>query len=177
MPEEVRHNLLELHRLLRESKVTHAILSPVMLQNMPHEEITGLKFLGFGGDTIDEATAQWWSSHTRLFSLYGPTEITVQASVGEIVSGGNSRIIGKPLPGYRIYLLDLEEAAGHPWGVGECIGGGTARGYLNRDELTHERFVIDPFDSSPFSLFISPAISGVIWTMGRSNFSDEMTPR
>jgi amino acid adenylation domain-containing protein/thioester reductase-like protein len=153
VPEGVRKNPAELHRVLSGSGVTHVILSPVVLQNMPHQMIPGLRFLGFGGDAIDEATADWWCRQTSLFSLYGPTETTVQASVGEILPGGNSRIIGKPLPGYRLYLLDRQRQPVPFGAVGEiCIGGGAARGYLNRDDLTHERFVIDPFDSSPYAL-------------------------
>ena len=62
--------------------------------------------LGFGGDVLDESAAAWWCQHTHLFTLYGPTETTVMASLGQILPGANPRIIGKPLGGYRLYLLN-----------------------------------------------------------------------
>ncbi len=154
IPEADRTDPTALHRTLRESGVTHAILSPVVLQNLPREEIPSLRMLGFGGDVLDEATARWWSRHTRLFSLYGPTETTVMSSLGQILPDSNPRIIGKPLAGYRMYLLNSYKQPVPLGAVGEiCIGGmNLARGYLNRDDLTLERFVLDPFDGSPYAL-------------------------
>jgi amino acid adenylation domain-containing protein/thioester reductase-like protein len=154
VPEEARKSPALLHQELKSQGVTHVVLSPVMLQNLPREPLPALQLLGFGGDTLDEQTAAWWSRQTRLFSLYGPTETTVMASCGQILPEGNSRIIGKPLPGYRIYLLNRDKQPVPLGAVGEiCIGGrGLARGYLNRDEQTLERFVLDPFGGSPYAL-------------------------
>ena len=154
IPEAARKDPVVLHRTLREQGVTHAILSPVVLQNLPREPIPSLRLLGFGGDVLDETTADWWSRHARLFSLYGPTEITVMASMGQIQPDANPRIIGKPLGGYRLYLLNRYKQAVPQGAIGEiCIGGDNlARGYLNREDLTIERFVLDPFDGSPYAL-------------------------
>jgi amino acid adenylation domain-containing protein/thioester reductase-like protein len=149
-----RKDPVALHRTLGQQGVTHACLSPVVLQNLPREPLPGLRVLGFGGDVIDEPTAAWWSQHTRLFSLYGPTETTVMASLGEILPGANPRIIGKPLAGYRLYLLNPYRQPVPAGTVGEIgIGGDVlARGYLNRDDLTLERFILDPFGGSPYAL-------------------------
>ena len=154
VPEATRKSPALLHQELNTQGVTHVVLSPVMLQNLPKESLPSLQLMGFGGDTLDEQTAAWWSRQTRLFSLYGPTETTVMASCGQIVPEGNSRIIGKPLAGYRIYLLNRDKQPVPLGAVGEiCIGGrGLARGYLNRDEQTLERFVLDPFGGSPYAL-------------------------
>lgn len=154
IPETERKDPAVLHRTLSRIGVTHAILSPVVLQNLPREEIPSLRMLGFGGDVLDEASATWWCRHTRLFSLYGPTEITVMSSLGQILPDTNPRIIGKPLAGYRMYLLNRYKQPVPLGAVGEiCIGGtNLARGYLNRDDLTLERFVLDPFDGSPYAL-------------------------
>ncbi|MFP4325470.1 MAG: amino acid adenylation domain-containing protein [Desulfonatronovibrio sp.] len=143
-----------LHRALDESGVTHALLSPVVLQNFPRKKLSRMQVLAFGGDVLDEKTADWWSRRTSLLSLYGPTEITVMASLGRILPGTNSRIIGKPLPGYRTYLLNRFKQPVPQGAVGEiCIAGsGLARGYINREEMTLERFVLDPFGDSPYAL-------------------------
>ncbi len=154
VPEEDRKDPESLHRFLKTQAVTHAILSPVMMQNLPREALPDLKIFGFGGDTIDEATALWWSQHTRLFSCYGPTETTVQSSVGEIKPGSNPRIIGKPAPYYKMYLLNPVKQFVPRGAIGEIYIGGDqcARGYVNREDLTRERFTLDPFSSSPYSL-------------------------
>ncbi|EIC20389.1 non-ribosomal peptide synthetase [Thiorhodovibrio frisius] len=153
VPEDARKEPALLHRTIGELGVTHTIMSPVVLRNLPHEPLPALRMLGFGGDVIDQQTADWWSRQTRFLSMYGPTETTVMASLGEIAPGANARIIGRPLPGYRLYLLDRDHQPVPQGAVGEiCIGGeGLARGYLNRDDLTVERFVLDPFGGSPYA--------------------------
>jgi len=158
MPEEVRKDPKKLHQALHEYQIGIATLSPVVLQSLPRENLPHLKIMAFGGDTLDETTAQWWSQQTRLFSLYGPTETTVMASLGEIPPGGNSRTIGRPLSGYRTYILNQQKQPVPIGAVGEiCIGGeGAARGYLDLRNLTMERFVTDPFGTSPYdSLYLS----------------------
>ncbi len=89
---------------------------------------------------------------TRLVNSYGLTEATMDSTYFEPASQselqpGRFMPIGRPLPGTRVYVLDphLEP---QPIGIpGElCIGGeGVSRGYLNRAELTAERFVASPF--------------------------------
>lgn len=89
---------------------------------------------------------------TRLINSYGLTEATMDSTYFEPPAGaelvpGRFMPIGRPLPGSRVYVLD---AALEPQPVGIpgelCIGGaGVCAGYLNRPELTSERFVADPF--------------------------------
>ncbi|MBD8455202.1 non-ribosomal peptide synthetase, partial [Serratia rubidaea] len=83
----------------------------------------------------------------KLFNNYGPTECTVVATSGEIPPGEAMPHIGRPIANTQIYILD-EHFRLTPAGVaGEiCIGGaGVTCGYLNRPELTAERFIADPF--------------------------------
>ena len=154
LPDEVRRDSVKLHRLLKDARVTHASLAPVVVQSLPREALPDLRLLGFGGDTIDEPTARWWASHTRLFSLYGPTEITVMASCGQVMPDGPSRIIGKPLPGYRLYMLNAQRQLTPPGTVGEIYIGGEnlSRGYVKQPAMTMERFVVDPFSQTPYAL-------------------------
>ena len=82
----------------------------------------------------------------EVWNLYGPTETTIWSSVARISSAADISI-GRPIANTRMYVLD-EHGEPVPRGVvGELwIGGaGVARGYLNRAELTGERFVRDPY--------------------------------
>ncbi|MDO7929923.1 amino acid adenylation domain-containing protein [Pseudomonas sp. KFB-139] len=86
----------------------------------------------------------------RLCNLYGPSETTTYSSwVAMDREEGFAAHIGKPVANTQFYLLD-EHRQPVPLGVpGEIyIGGaGVARGYLNRDDLTAERFLDDPFNA------------------------------
>jgi nonribosomal peptide synthetase DhbF len=89
----------------------------------------------------------------RILNLYGPTEACVDASGYEITEPqSNSYVpIGSPLQNYRIYALDADLNP-VPIGVaGElCIAGvGLARGYVNRADLTAEKFIPNPFALEP----------------------------
>ena len=85
----------------------------------------------------------------RLIHVYGPTESTVFASyhfVDKIDFDAVTIPIGKPLSNTKIYIVDKNNNL-QPFGApGElCIAGdGLAKGYLNRDELTKEKFVQNP---------------------------------
>jgi amino acid adenylation domain-containing protein len=89
-----------------------------------------------------------------LVNNYGPTECTVVATSG-LVEARNSAdglpAIGRPIANCQVYILD-EHMKSVPAGeTGEMyIGGaGVGRGYLNRPELTAERFLPDPFSDEP----------------------------
>jgi amino acid adenylation domain-containing protein len=92
--------------------------------------------------------------HLRVWNLYGPTETTANATAGQILSEGEPTI-GQPIANTQIYILDTflnPVPIGLP---GELyIGGvGLARGYLNRSELTAEKFIPNPFSSEPGARF------------------------
>ena len=83
----------------------------------------------------------------ELWNMYGPTETTIWSTT-ERLSPGQIITIGRPIANTQVYILD-GNAQPVPAGVaGELfIGGdGVAMGYLNRPELTRERFVSNPLD-------------------------------
>ncbi|SEM69546.1 non-ribosomal peptide synthase domain TIGR01720/amino acid adenylation domain-containing protein [Stigmatella aurantiaca] len=113
--------------------------------------------LVIGGETLTAEALEPWRNHapgTRLINEYGPTETVVGCCVHEARPGDartGSIPIGRPIANTRLYVLD-EHLRLVPVGVpGELyIGGaGVARGYLDRPELTAERFVPDPFGGVP----------------------------
>jgi amino acid adenylation domain-containing protein len=84
-----------------------------------------------------------------LHNLYGPTEATVEVSYFDCPRQGEIEVvpIGKPIDNLRLYIVDKNKRL-QPVGIpGEiCISGaGVGRGYLNRPELTAEKFIQDPF--------------------------------
>jgi acyl carrier protein len=84
----------------------------------------------------------------KVYDLYGPTEDTVYSTCALRPAGGRATI-GRPLPNKQVYILD-EQMEPVPVGVvGQLyIGGeGLARGYLQRPELTTERFIQNPWGS------------------------------
>ncbi len=120
-------------------------------------ELGRLRYLIVGGDALDpRVVARVLRSHPpeHLLNGYGPTETTTFATTHEIRSvpeGARSIPLGRPIANTRIYVLD---ARGEPVPVGVAGelyigGGGVALGYLDRPELTAERFVADPFGADP----------------------------
>ena len=110
---------------------------------------TASKLVVVAGEAINGAMWKTLraSQSIRFINAYGPTEATVYATECALPQAGDSPIIGHPLANTRIYILD---GKGDPLPLGSIgelhIGGaGVARGYLNREQLTRERFLKDPF--------------------------------
>jgi len=87
-----------------------------------------------------------------VWNMYGPTETTIWSSVYK-VEGRDEKLvpIGKPIANTTLYILDAARQPVPAGTEGELyIGGeGLARGYFERDEMTAEKFVSDPFSSLP----------------------------
>ncbi|WP_133054559.1 amino acid adenylation domain-containing protein, partial [Niastella populi] len=83
----------------------------------------------------------------RIYNEYGPTESTVGCTVKEIGFEKEAILIGCPIANTQIYILNEKEELQPVGIIGEiCIGGnGLARGYLNQEELTKEKFIASPF--------------------------------
>ncbi|WP_122625707.1 non-ribosomal peptide synthetase, partial [Pseudomonas viridiflava] len=126
------------------------------VQQIP-QALQGLRLLLSGGERADPASYRTLLSQAqglRLFNGYGPTETTTFAAVCEvsaICEGDESVPIGRPIGNTSIYVLDAHQRLAPKGVTGELyIGGdGVALGYLNRPELSVEKFLVDPFSDEP----------------------------
>ncbi|WP_345144775.1 amino acid adenylation domain-containing protein, partial [Dactylosporangium darangshiense] len=137
-----------LSRLIRDAGVTSASVAPSLLSQLDPVEVPGVGTWVVGSERVGAGLTGAWAGRSRMFNAYGPTEVSVLATVMPCVAGdAGDPPIGGPLGNVRVRVLDrlLRPV---PVGVpGELfIGGvGLARGYAGRAELTAERFVADPF--------------------------------
>ena len=135
--------------------LTAALFNSIIDENS--QALSGIRQLLIGGEALSVAHVKRGLERlpsTQIINGYGPTESTTFTCCYPIPRQLNRTIesvpIGRPISNTQIYILDkyLQPV---PIGVpGELhIGGaGLARGYLNRSELTQEKFIANPFDKS-----------------------------
>ena len=109
--------------------------------------LSHLKVIILGGEVFPESLYEELRHYTdaRIWNIYGPTETTVWSSVDEVTSPVIT--IGNPIANTQILICN-EKGELCPVGIaGElCIAGdGVCRGYLNREELTAEKFIDNPY--------------------------------
>ena len=138
-------------------KLTPAHLDLLNQLLTPGELRERTRLLILGGEALRAKTLEAWRLHTRttrFINEYGPTETVVGCCIYEVPPqdlGRRNVPIGRPIANTQMYLLDWQMQP-VPWGVvGEVyIGGiGLGRGYLDRADLTAERWVPHPFSSEP----------------------------
>ncbi len=147
-------------RHFREDGVTQLFLTTGLFQVMVDERLgdfAGLRAVLTGGDVASPAhMARFLEAHpeTKLVHCYGPTEATTFATSHLVTAAdvaGAAVPIGRPLSNSTVWILGPDRKPVPPGVVGELYSGGDgiALGYLNRPELTAERFLPDPFSSKP----------------------------
>ncbi len=146
-------HVLELHRLPAAQSVTLINTVPSAMAALLHEgplpanvRVVNLAGEPLPAQLVADLYAQPGVSH--VWNLYGPSEDTTY-STGAIIERELSSLppIGRPIANTQVYLLDERLELVPPGVVGELyLGGlGLARGYLQRPDLTAERFIPNPF--------------------------------
>jgi amino acid adenylation domain-containing protein len=148
LSEEIVKNGLRLKAKIESSPATLFQATPAtwkMLLAAQLGRIPRVKAL-CGGETWDRQLADQLLERTReLWNMYGPTETTIWSSIQKVESG-RPICLGDPIGNTQFYVFDEAMRPVQPGEVGELfIGGdGLAKGYLNRPDLTRERFVPNP---------------------------------
>ena len=150
--------------LLKKERVTVLNQTPQAFYNLVDAELKAsehtlnehLRYVIFGGEALNFSklipwVRQYSLEEIALINMYGITETTVHVTYERITESdlyqGYRSLIGRPIYTNTLYLLDQNQRL-VPVGVpGEiCVGGlGLGRGYLNRPELTAEKFIANPF--------------------------------
>ncbi|BCP52258.1 peptide synthetase [Kaistia sp. 32K] len=135
----------ELADFLRQHEITCMACSPTLLSSV-ETDVPSLRAILVGGEACSPKLVKRWAKPGRqILNTYGPTEATVTATMA-LLSPDEPVTIGTPLPTYSIAILDPAKPVllkGEELGE-VCIAGmGVAVGYLNRPELTEQKFIHD----------------------------------
>ena len=161
VPDQYAKDLERFHTMCIEHQVTVLNQTPTAfyqfadIARRANSPAPALRYVIFGGEALNShQLSSWWNFQkenqlsTRLINMYGITETTVHVTFKELHA--NEPVvsnIGKPLADLKAYVLDANLAPVPDGVVGELyIGGpGLSPGYLNRPELTRERFIPNPY--------------------------------
>ncbi|NNG41645.1 amino acid adenylation domain-containing protein [Pseudoalteromonas sp. NEC-BIFX-2020_002] len=154
-PPNAHKDSTQLLDIIIENNITTLHFVPSMLQAfIGHVDVrsaTSIKHILCSGEALPsevQATALEKLPNANVYNLYGPTEAAVDVS--HFTCHGNTSLpvpIGEPIAGIQLYVLDHSLNLSPNRVAGELyIGGiGLARGYVNRPDLTAERFIANPF--------------------------------
>ncbi|WP_166212928.1 non-ribosomal peptide synthetase, partial [Cognatiluteimonas telluris] len=156
VPQAVRRDPAALCRFVGDNALEALDCTPAQLEQLLEDaeleqRWPKLRTLLVGGDVL---SARGWArlsawEGVACWNVYGPTECTVDATAALI--GGEMPGIGRPMANVPVRILDAAGAPVPVGVIGELHVGGVqvARGYLNRMDLTKERFVRDPYAPAP----------------------------
>ncbi len=136
---------------LREAKISVITLPPSVLDVLAECNLPELQTVISAGEACSAEIIRRWAAGRHFLNAYGPTEATVCATINEQVDAARPFCIGRAIRDLKIYILN-SNLQPCPIGVtGELHIGGRALalGYLNRPELTAEKFIPNPFTRQP----------------------------
>ncbi|SFW30670.1 amino acid adenylation domain-containing protein [Prevotellaceae bacterium HUN156] len=146
--DEIRNDIGKLYQYINEQKITHASLTPSVLNVLPSLHFTHMKTLRSVGEPMIATVAEKGAQQPyRFIDAYGPTEATVFCFSRLVDGKVYFRNIGKPYEGIITHVVDKDMNELPVGEIGELLIGGRqlTPGYLNRPELNQEKFVDSPF--------------------------------
>ncbi|MCC6817617.1 MAG: amino acid adenylation domain-containing protein, partial [Bacteroidia bacterium] len=138
--------------IIKEQNVTVLQATPAtyrLILSYGFESNQNLKLLCGGEPLSLDLAKEILSKCKELWNLYGPTETCIWSSIHQINTNDAAISIGHPINNTQIYILDERHRPVPPGTQGEIAiaGDGLAIGYLNRKDLTDEKFIQHPWDS------------------------------
>lgn len=123
-------------------------ISPSVLATIPqNEDLPLLKVIGTGAETCPPQVSQYWKKRAKLLNMYGPTESTVAVNTFVFDDIHPDNTIGTAIKNMKLYVLDQYLRQVPDGVIGELYISGIqlSRGYLNKPQLTAEKFIKNPF--------------------------------
>jgi amino acid adenylation domain-containing protein/non-ribosomal peptide synthase protein (TIGR01720 family) len=146
-------NALSLPNLLAANEVTLINTVPSVIAELLRIKAVpaSVGTINLAGEALQNSLVQQIYQHStiqQIYNLYGPSEGTTYSTFA-LINRGDVVTIGRPITNTQCFLLDTQM---QPVSIGVCgeiyIGGaGIAREYLNRPELTAEKFISNPFSN------------------------------
>lgn len=138
----------------RRNHITHgfvpSVLAPSVIEHTRNFQDLRMKYLFTGGEKLKPVLTTELSY--ELIDYYGPTECTVFATFKKVKDVGGKYLssIGKPIANTQAYVLGEDKELLPVGAIGELYIGGDllAKGYLNNEELTSEKFIAHPFKNN-----------------------------
>nr|WP_262493035.1 non-ribosomal peptide synthetase [Myroides guanonis] len=145
--EKFHYDLDKFSNFLIEHAITHTYMPTLLCESFVDKEISLPNIIVLTGGEVLHLNK---SSDITIYNNYGPTETTVVATNYKVLNTPTPMVkipIGKPINNTQVYIMNEVQNLLPIGVVGElCIGGlGVARGYLNQEELTNEKFIVNPF--------------------------------
>jgi len=177
---EVVRNAPALARLIQRSGATHVQATPSLwriLLSSPETQLQNVHVM-VGGEALSaDLAATLKRMAARVTQFYGPTETTIWSTAYELLEvGAAPPPIGRPIVNTQLYVLGEDRQPVVTGALGELyIGGaGVAKGYLNRPDLTAERFLENPFTGDGSRMYRSGDLvrwseSGELEFVGRAD--------
>lgn len=159
IPQDTTRDMVAFSKVLVRESVTILNQTPTVFYKLSNEELSkngrllNIRNIIFGGEALKPAKLEYWVNkypQIKLINMFGITETTVHVTykeLGEKEICGDIDSIGRPIPTLNIYVMDESlnllpiRSAGELYVGGEGVG----TGYLNKPELTAERFIENPY--------------------------------
>jgi non-ribosomal peptide synthetase-like protein len=135
----------DLHAFLTQQRITVLPCVPTLWATI-EEDVPAVRIILLSGEAVPHnLVVRWHKPGRSILNAYGPTECSVSATI-RFLTPENPVTIGIPLPTYTVVIIDennpIEMADGEIGEIG-IAGICLARGYLNREELTAQKFIPD----------------------------------
>jgi amino acid adenylation domain-containing protein len=148
IPEDIRLIPLKLITHFKKYQIDGYIIPPNLLSEFPKCGVRFAKTLAVIGEPTEPSTMDYWSQLCDDFiNFYGPAECTISTHAKKYTIGEIHNNIGFVFDNMKHYILDEDLSPviiGKPGQL--CVAGiGVSRGYLNKEKLTKQNFVKNPF--------------------------------